>query len=343
MQHVAIDLGGSKSQVCRRAESGEILEERVVGTDRLGSYLQKLEPSIIVLETCAEAFSVAVEARSLGHHPRVVPATLVRSLGVGDRGIKTDVRDARNTSAASCRVDLPSVHIPSASSRERKSTCSMRETLTSARTMLINCVRGWMRSRRVRIRKGGIETFARRARERLLVHPDGLPDYVERQLVAIEALTEQIKAADKELAQIAKSDETCARLMTVPGVGPVTSVRYAAAIDDVTRFGNAHEVESYIGLTPGEDSSSSRKRRTAITKAGAPKLRWALVQAAWGAWRTRPNDPMVLWAAKIADRRGTKVAIVALARKLAGILFAMWRDGTPYNPGRGAVARASTE
>jgi transposase len=120
--------------------------------------------------------------------------------------------------------------------------------------------------------------------------------------------------------------------MSVPGVGPVTAIRFVAAIDDVQRFGGAHAVQSYLGLVPGERSSSERQRKTAITKAGSPKLRWALGQASWSARRTRKDDPIIQWCLQIEQRRGRAVAMVALARKLAGILFAVWRDGTVYRP-----------
>ena len=118
----------------------------------------------------------------------------------------------------------------------------------------------------------------------------------------------------------------------------MTAVRFQAAIDNTTRFETAHKVEAYLGLVPGEHSSSDRQRRTGITKAGPPAVRRTLLQAAWSAWRCRPSDPMVEWAKQVEKRRGKHIAVVALARKMAGILFAMWRDGTIYNPQEGARA-----
>src|SRR5262249_45890479 len=94
----------------------------------------------------------------------------------------------------------------------------------------------------------------------------------------------------------------------------VTSARYRAAIDDASRFTSAHGVESYLGLTPGECSSSDRQRRTGITKAGPSAPRRMLIESAWAAFRSYPNEPMVQWAMKIAERRGKFVAIVALPR-----------------------------
>jgi transposase len=159
---------------------------------------------------------------------------------------------------------------------------------------------------------------------------------VERQLDAIEELNGSIKDADQELRQIADDDPTCTRLMTVPGVGPVTAIRFCAAVDEHDRFPSAHEVESYIGLVPGESSSGERQQTLSLTKAGPRALRWTLVQAAWCARRSRKGDPMVIWSYEVEKRRGKRIATVALARKLAGILYAIWRNESTYDPLLGA-------
>lgn len=337
MDHIAIDLGAQESQVCVRQPDGVIIEERRCTTRSLSTFLRRRPKSRVIVETCSEAFSIADKALELGHEVRVVPGSLVRSLGIGSRGVKNDRKDAQVLSEVSCRIDLPSVHIPTAMSRERKTLCGMREALVQCRTKAVNTVRGWLRGQTLRIRSGVVETFPRRVRDGLAADGIVLPQHVERQLTAIEGLTAQVLLADEDLAVAAESDQTCRRLMTVPGVGPVAAIRFAAAIDDVARFGDAHSVASYLGLVPGEDSSSTRQRRTGITKAGPPKLRWALMQASWSARRTRPSDPMVLWCLQIEQRRGRQIAMVALARKLAGVLYAIWRDGTEYEAQRTAA------
>ncbi|HEX2844535.1 MAG TPA: IS110 family transposase [Candidatus Limnocylindria bacterium] len=336
MQHVAIDLGGRESQLCARATDGSIVKEARVLTKTLPKLLETMEPSRVILETSAEAFLIADVALAHGHQVRVVPATLVKQLGVGARGIKTDRRDAQALSEVSCRIDLPSVHIPSQLARELKSVCGSREILVKTRTTVINNVRGWTRTQLVRIRTGSTPTFQERVREYAEANLLALPEHINRQLAVLDTLKVQIKAADQQLVKLADEHPVCRKLMTTPGVGPVTAVRYVAALDDVTRFRNAHAVQSYLGLTPGESSSSERKQHTGITKAGAMEVRRALIQAAWAAFRKAPQEPMVRWAAQIAERRGVFIAIVALARKLAGILFAMWRDGTTYRPSESA-------
>jgi len=336
MEHIAIDLGGKKSRICVRDDKGTILEERNYPTERLSSYLKKRPGSQVVLETCSEAFAIADQAKQLGHKVTVVPATLVKELGVGSRGVKTDKKDAQVLSQVSSRVDLPSVHIPSGQAREWKALCSSRDCLVASRTKLINHVRGWLRTQLVHVRSGGVQTFSQRVEEELLNRPDGMPMYIHRELQSIKMLNEQIAEADKELDEITAQETRFRNLMTVPGVGPVTALRFVATVDDVGRFRRAHALQSYLGLTPGENSSSMRERKTSITKAGAPEVRWLLVQAAWCAWRTRPGDPMVKWANQVASRRGIQIAIVALSRKLSGILYAILRDGSQYQSKRAA-------
>lgn len=336
MEHLAIDLGGRESQICVRGSDGQVVEERRCSTAMLSGYLASRPKSRVVVETCSEAFAVADAALAVGHEVRVVPATLVRSLGVGARRLKNDQRDARILSEVSCRIDLPSVHVPTRISRDRKTMCGMREALVGTRTKLVNTVRGWLRAEGRRPKSGELSTFSTRVRT--LASEAPLPDYVERQLRMIDAVNEEIHQADRGLAAAAKADPVARRLMTVPGVGPATALRFVAALDEVGRFPGAHAVESYLGLVPGEDSSAERKRHTSITKAGPTALRWCLVQAAWAARRTRRRDPMHRWVDEVEKRRGKRVAVLALARKLAGILFALWRDGTVYEPRRsGAI------
>jgi transposase len=332
MEHIAIDLGGKESQICVRDETGAILEERRCPTPELDEFLTHRPPGRVILETCAEAFRVADVARAAGHDPRVVAATLVRVLGVGARRTKYDRRDARVLSEVSCRVELPSVHIPTPAARERKSMCGMRETLVRARTQLANCLHGWLRTQGIRIPTSNVVSLPARIR----AHTPPRPAYVERQLEMLDALNIRIREANTELRRLAKQDPVCRRLMTAPGVGTTTALRYVATLDEVGRFPDAHQVASYLGLVPGERSSGETQRRTGITKAGSPALRHCLVQAAWAAKRTRVQGELQRWGTRIERRRGKQVAAVAMARKLSGILYALWRDGATFDPDRAA-------
>ena len=340
MEHLAIDIGGRESQICVRSAKGEITAEKKLRTADLPKLFEQREPSRVIFETCAESFWLADAAKKARHEVRVVPTTLVKALGVGSRSTKNDRKDARMLSEASCRMELPSVHIPSMESRDRKSMLSARDSLVASRTMMINVVRGWMRTRAIRLRRtGDVVSFPERVREICTE----LPAYIDRMLNTLTVLTAEIANADRELRTIAKNDARCAKFMTVPGVGPMTAVAYRATLDSVERFPDAHRAQAYLGMTPGEYASSEKHRRTGITKAGSTRMRWLLIQAAWTARRFAKNHSMVLWATEIEKRRGTKVAVVALARKIAGILFALWRDGTCYSDPASAESRAAAE
>ena len=137
------------------------------------------------------------------------------------------------------------------------------------------------------------------------------------------------------------------RLRSVPSIA--TAAAFLAASDDAQRFQHAHQLEAYLGLVPGEYGSGETQHRGAITKAGHWRRRWLLIQAAVSTLRRRPPQVEALqtWALRIAARRGKQVAVVALARPLAGILYALLRDGavfesqrvrSPRPPAAGAAA-----
>lgn len=117
----------------------------------------------------------------------------------------------------------------------------------------------------------------------------------------------------------------------MPGIGPVTAIAFVVALDDVTRVQNAHQVQAYLGLVPSEYSSGDHRLRGRITKRGDARMRWLLVETAWRLLRS-PNAALAglkAWALAIAARRGKRIATVALARRVADILYAMWRDDAP--------------
>jgi transposase len=337
MNHVAVDLGSKQSQLCVRSAEGQIQQEGKLENASLRKALLALPKSRVVLETSSEAFAVADLALAAGHDVSIVPSGLARNLGVGQRGVKTDKKDAQNLSMASCRMEtLPQVHLPSMQARELRRLLTSRAQLVAARTAMVNSVRGWLRTQLLRPPpRTRPDNFPARIRELVLSRPEGLPEHIERLLKVVETLNEQLKAADAELEELTQSHPVCRRLMTVPGVGPVTSATFCSTLDDVKRFKTAHGVESYVGLTPGESSSGQTVQKLGISRAGSTRARTALVQAAWAAWRRRPDDPMVQWARGIAQRRPVQVAVVALARKMVGILFAIWRDEAEYDPKHG--------
>jgi len=155
-------------------------------------------------------------------------------------------------------------------------------------------------------------------------------------LALLRPLNQQLVYSDATIEHLAVQDPRVPRLRSVPCVGPVTAAAFLAAIDDPHRFRHAHRLEAYLGLVPREYSSGESQRRGPITKAGHSRTRWLLIQAAVSILRRRSPQAEALrtWALRIAARRGRQVAVVALARRLAGILYALLRDGSVFEPQR---------
>jgi transposase len=223
-------------------------------------------------------------------------------------------------------------HRVSAAHRTLRRHLQVRDQLVRMRTQIINVMRGQLRSEGLRVRSGRAESFGTRYQALKLPAPlQAVLDPLVRGLAALEPL---IAAADAWAQQTAHGDAVTRRLMTAPGVGPITALSFQSALDTVTRFRGPGAVSAYLGVVPHEDSSGERQRRGSITKAGPSHMRAVLVQASWAVWRSPRSATLHAWVHRLADRRGKRIAIVALARRLTRILFAMWRDGRDFQPGR---------
>jgi transposase len=185
-----------------------------------------------------------------------------------------------------------------------------------------------------------VSSFARRLDE--VDPPRWLKDIMAPARAVMEAVNHEMVRVDQAIADIVREDPVVQRLCTAPGIGPVTAIAFVATLDEVQRFEGANQVRAYLGLVPSEFSSGERQQRGAITKTGNTRLRWLLIEAAWSIMRSRHprTEELRRWTQAIAQRRGQRIAIVALGRKLAGILFAMWRDGTAFGDRSVSLARS---
>ena len=203
-------------------------------------------------------------------------------------------------------------------------------------------VKSYLRGRFIMLKgRASGESFCTAVRSVLEKTLEGVPIHIEVLLETFTFLTKQIEVLQEQIVGIADQSEVCKRLMTIPGVGPHVTVSFTSTIDDVSRFKSADELGSYLALSPGEATTGGNIRRTKTLRSGPIWLKALLVQSSWAMWRCRPDSPMVLWARKIADKRGKRIAIVALARKLATVMWAMWKRDEPFRPE--LAARVVTE
>jgi transposase len=276
---------------------------------------------------------VAQTIEACGHEVIVAAPTYALMYGHRDPQIKTDRRDVVALTEA-CRHGIyRRAHRVSAEQRERRRILRVREQLVRARTQLINEVRAQLRQDGYRLPPCATEAFPRRWASLRL--PESLRATLAPALGTIATLTDEILASDEHLQRLAAQDPVVRRLMTAPGVGVITALTYRAMLDTVDRFPDARHVAAYLGLVPREASSGSHQRKGGITKAGPPGLRTLLIQASWVVWRQRQGGGALhAWVQRVADRRGKRIAVVGLARRLGRMLYAMWRDGTDYGTPR---------
>lgn len=343
MDTIGIDLHKRESQVCILTGDGELIERRIATTrERLTSLLGGRPPSRVLLEASTESEWVARHVEALGHEVIVADPGFAPMYATRRRRVKTDQRDARTLCEALKVGAYRAVHRASAAQRHVRAELAVRDALVRTRTRYVAVIKALVRRDGLRLAQGEPERTA--AKVAALVGASvALRDEVAPLVALLAPLNAAIAAADARLAAVVAGDPVVARLTSAVGVGPVTAVAFVAALDDVTRFASAHQVMAYLGLTPSEWSSGERQRRGHITKAGNPRVRWLLVEAGWRILRSRDPGAAGLraWGEQIALRRGKRVAVVALARRLAGILYAMWRDGERYQPSR--IGRARRE
>ena len=347
MDSIGIDVHKNESQICILTEDGEVIETRIqTRRERFAAELGKRVKARILIEANTEAEWVARCLEALGHEVVIGHPGYAAMYSTRGRHVKTDRRDAEALAHA-CRLgNYRAVHRVSEGQRKVRAELVVREALVRTRSRYISVVRSLLRGDGYRVKPGAAKTFDERVAELELSAP--IEEVLTPLTSMFSKLNEEIEQRDKALAMRAKEDEVVRRLCTVPGVGPVTAVAFKATLDTAQRFGRAHEVESYLGLVPREYSSGDNQRRGSISKAGNSRMRSLLVEAAWGVLRSEKSStaPLRAWAERIAVRRGKCIAAVALARKLAGILFAMWRDGTDFKPepfrsGKQPVAKAA--
>jgi transposase len=289
-------------------------------------------PARVAFESSREAWHVHDVLAKWGHEPKLVDTTRVQAIGVGQHGRKNDALDAEAIARAVDGGRIPEAHLLSPERRELRELLSVRSALVETRSQYITTVRGLARAHGVLLATCATANFAARLDAMSL---DEATQALVAPLVAILRTIEvELARVEHKLAMLAERDVTIRLCATVPGVGLVVAATFVSVIDDAGRFKNAHAVGAYLGLVPSESTTGGpRKRRLgAITKQGNSRARTMLVQAAWVILKSRDHDnPLRIWASRIGQK-AKPVAAIALARKLAGVLWAMCRDGTVFDP-----------
>jgi transposase len=333
---VGLDIAKSIFQVHAADEGGKPVLRRRLQREEVEPFFRELPACRIGLEACPGAHHWGRLIRSLGHEVCLLPAQYVQPYVKTN---KNDSADAEAICEAMTRPTMRFVPIKEEGQQEILVLHRVREMLTRQRTQLINGIRGHLaefgivgpdRAHRVGIL---IEVIRDEADMRLPVPARrALLHLVEE----LEQVAERLATIDADLVDLAREDETCRRLMTIPGVGVVTATALVAAVRDPDDFRSGRHFSAWLGLVPRQNSTGGVDRLGGISKRGNSYLRRLLIHGSRAIMRWRGKS--WVWLAKLRARRPANVAAVAIANKTARVIWAMLKHGGIYGSPTRSVA-----
>ena len=328
---VGVDLAKSVFQVAVADRDYRILQRLRLSRVRFESFVGEHPRSLFVLEACGSSQPWGRKLKALGHDVKLLPAQYVRAYV---RRNKTDAADAAALIEASRSAEILPVPIKSVDQQQILLLHRLREQTKRMRTGRINGLRGALREFGLAIPKGVAKGMAA-MREALACGDNGLPDairpHIAEGLEEIARFKQREHDLEREIKTLTADDDLVQRWLKVPGVGLLTASALRATTGNLSRFPSGRHLSSWLGITAREHSSAEKRRLGAISKRGDTYLRALLVHGARSALEAahraqrddRPITRLQQWALRIEQRCGKNKAIVALANKMARILWAM--------------------
>jgi len=332
--YVGLDVSLKETSICIVDKDGNVIKEGVALSDpddiarRLSGFKDQVEH--IGLEAGELSAWLCDGLGSHGYNAICIEARHAYA-AMGAQRIKTDRSDAQGIAHMMRTGWFKQVHIKSEQSRRYRLLLNARKVLISKKQDINNTIRATLKSFGIKLGLVGADGFVVRVRE-VIADDIELQSYVEPLLKVRAVMIEQFEVLNAELAKIVKADPICQIWMEIPGVGPVASLSYKVALDDPKNFKSSRQVGAFLGLTPKKFASGDIDRSGRITKRGDGMTRTYLFEAAQVLMtRTKKDFALKRWGMRVAKRSTLKNAITAVARKLAVIMHAMWRDGTCFD------------
>lgn len=330
-----VDLGDRSSTICLQGLEGEVIERQRVATTQaaLERYFRQWPRLRVVIEAGGQVYWVARLLERLRHE--VVVAN-PRQLQLISNSVSKNDRNDSSLLAQLGRTNpelLSPVRLRSQTSQQHRTMLRARQAAVETRTKLINAVRGMAKSHGQRLPSSSADAFARKMQQGC---PAEIREALWGLLLVVEATTAQIKAYDRQIQQLCQQYEATRRPQTVPGVGPQTALAYVLELDnDPGWLRRSRQAGALVGLRPKQRESGDRSPQLGITKHGDRLLRKLLVQCAQYILGPFGEDSELRrWGLRLAagGKRAKRRAVVAVARKLAVRLHAMWRRQEDFVP-----------
>ncbi|EHZ6874372.1 TPA: IS110 family transposase [Proteus mirabilis] len=307
--------------------TGEVVDKQIRRQDFL-TFFSNRESCLIGMEACGGSQHWARELKKQGHEVRLLQGRFVKAFVMGN---KNDVMDAR---AIWMAVQQPGKEI-AVKTEEQQSVLVLhrsRNQLVKFRTAQINSLHGTLLEFGETIHKGraAMDREFPAALERMKTKlPPYLITVLEDQYNRLSELDSLINGLEKQINSVARQNETCQRLMEIPGIGPLIATAAVATMGEVSSFKSGREFAAYVGLVPKQTGSGGKVRLLGISKRGDTYLRTLFIHGARAA-ALLSKEP-VPWITELKKRRPTSVAIVAMANKLARTVWAIAAHGHKYN------------
>ncbi|MAB06451.1 MAG: IS110 family transposase [Rhodobacteraceae bacterium] len=338
---IGIDVSLASSAVCVIDEHGQVVKRAQIDSEpeALIAFLRDLPFAIEAIGLEAGPLSQWLH-RGLGEagFELVLMETRQVKAVLKAMPVKTDRRDAEGIARLLRMGWFRPVHCKSVSAQEMRALLSARKAVQKAALDIEQSLRGVLRNFGMKLGPVGKGKGRYESRVRELVAGNAALEAAASAILdARTVLRDRLSALDRRVLELARRDDACRLMMTMPGVGAVVALTVRSAIDDPARFRSSRDVGPWVGLTPRREQSGERDVTGRITKAGDAALRTALFNAATVMMHNARPCWLKAWGMQVARRRGSKRATVAVARRIGVVLHRMWLDGTEFRPERKPV------
>ncbi len=329
---LGIDLGKNICSLAGVNQAGRIVFKKRMRPDTIPKYTSRLSKCVVAMEACCGAHYLGRRIAAQNHDVRLMSPEYVRPYV---KAQKNDERDAEAIAEAASRPTMRFVELKSEDQLDMQTLHRARSRLVGMRTMLINQLRGILIERGLRFAQGRRKLEL--ALDELLI--DKNLDISERMVLLVADMRQQwreldqrIAKLDREFLEFARSDEATKRLISVPGIGPLTATALVAAVGDANTFQRARDLSAWLGLVPRQRTTGGKPRLLGISRRGDTYLRTLFIHCARAALPrlAKHETRLGLWLRSLLVRSHRNVVVVALANKLVRVAWATLHHKTSF-------------
>lgn len=331
---LAIDLGKNSFQVCGTTETGVVLFNRSFTANKLEKFLAGHPSCLVAMEACGTSHLWGRRALACGHEVRMIPPIYVKPFV---KRSKNDANDAAAIATAVRQPDMRFVAVKTGEQQAQAMAFKSHQTFKRQRNQLLVTLRAHLREHGITLPTGARHMFY--FERRLIEEDDLVPDLVREiafiYYAQIHKLSEVTVLLEKQMGQAVRQDEDCCRLLEIPGYGPLNAAALLALAPPLETFKTGRDFAAWLGLVPRQHSTGGKTKLGRMSKMGQSDLRRLLILGATSCIRSASLKKLQpdSWLERLLARKARKLAAIAVANKMARIVWALTTKKTSYNGG----------